>query len=86
VHLRKQFFNAPGYKKVQRGEYVLLDLQTTKAIPKNDTWQESVFPGSKVGMSIVITELEIKDRRCPRRNCDGNLSLPAGLQPLRSQW
>ncbi|OCK87745.1 uncharacterized protein K441DRAFT_682382 [Cenococcum geophilum 1.58] len=60
VHLRKQFFNAPGYKKVQRG--------------------------SKVGMSIVITELEIKDRRCPRPNCDGNLSLPAGLQPLRSQW
>lgn len=66
--LRAAFRNLPGEARVNCGRYVLHNMQT-KQVVKKSTWTQTVFPGAKVGMSMLITEYPIDIGYCPRLTC-----------------
>ncbi|KAF2808448.1 uncharacterized protein BDZ99DRAFT_499763 [Mytilinidion resinicola] len=70
--LRKHYFGRPGSGRVQREEFLLLDLRTRKAFSKANRSRE-LSPGSQVAMSIKIDEWRFYGRRCPRPSCSGFL-------------
>ena len=67
--IRAEFKNVPGERKVMENQYHLVDMQRQGALIKPEDWNRSVFPGSKIQMSIILSLLRRQGSRCPRPSC-----------------
>jgi hypothetical protein len=71
--LEKEFEGFPGEEKVKRGEFRMLDAQSYNQTLTERNWGRSVFPGSKIVMSILMESLTVGYDRCFRDGCTGKL-------------
>jgi hypothetical protein len=67
--LRCKFKSLPGENRVIRGQYLLLKGKQKKAIIDREMWEETVFPGSDVRMSMIIDNKIFSEGLCPRPGC-----------------
>ncbi|OAG42663.1 hypothetical protein AYO21_02946 [Fonsecaea monophora] len=67
--LRAEFKGIPGEAKVLEGQYHLIDTKGGGAIIKKQDWHRTVFPGSSVTMSVIISQIRWQGGLCPRPSC-----------------
>lgn len=72
VALRVNFQNMPGQRKVEEGEFVFQDVRTSRNFTLLE-WLSSVFPGSRIRMAVVMTELDNTPGLCPRPTCQAKI-------------
>lgn len=72
--LRCEFKGIPGEEKVSQGQYLLMNGTSTKNRIEGEAWQQRVFPGTKVKMSVIMQKIGATSGFCPRSNCDGKVS------------
>ena len=77
--LRCEFKGVPGEAKVLQGQYLLINSTSEKDQIDRDVWQQRVFPGTKVKMSVLLQNLAATSGVCPRPNCNGKLDGSQGL-------
>jgi hypothetical protein len=75
--LKCEFKRLPGVQRVLRGHYHILNAKRKSIIISPDQWEQSVFPGSDISMSIFITGLFFKQGLCPRQGCGTKNPLPS---------
>lgn len=76
--VRAAFRDCPGQERVDRGFYVFHNVRTREVLNRSN-WNQTVYPGAKVEMSILITEFTINIGSCPRSTCQ----FPFKYQPKR---
>jgi hypothetical protein len=64
--MRHKFKGLPGDMSVKVGHYHVVDERRRWAAVGKEQWDKSVFPGSKLSMSIVLAELRTTLGACPR--------------------
>ncbi|KIX92484.1 uncharacterized protein Z520_11804 [Fonsecaea multimorphosa CBS 102226] len=67
--LRAEFKGVPGEAKVSEGQYHLIDTKGAGAIIRKEDWHRTVFPGSSVTMSVIISQIRWQGGLCPRPSC-----------------
>ncbi|KAH6680517.1 hypothetical protein B0J14DRAFT_578791 [Halenospora varia] len=68
--LRCDFRRKPGEQRVVQGQYHLLkDSRTTDVIINRSEWGNIIFPGAKIGMSMIVNGLLFQPGLCPRFAC-----------------
>ena len=77
--LRCDFRGFPGEAKVLQGQYLLLDSTSQKEQIDRDAWQQRVFPGTRVKMSVLMQNLGATSGFCPRPSCNGRVDGLKGL-------
>ena len=55
--LRCDFRSLPGEQKVTQGHYVLLKIHVHGQKISKNAWEQLVFPGTKVKISIIIKDM-----------------------------
>jgi hypothetical protein len=73
----------PGATKVNDGKYHIVDNKRQGALISKDSWNQSVFPGAELSMSIIISVLQRHGARCPRPRCSGKLDIADPDKALR---
>ncbi|KAK2764930.1 hypothetical protein FQN54_008627 [Arachnomyces sp. PD_36] len=69
--LRCSFEGKPGENKVRRGRYLILDAKLPGEGLSHKDWENLVFPGSEIYMSIILTGAYGTKTQCPRERCLG---------------
>ncbi|KAI9864391.1 MAG: hypothetical protein M1813_003311 [Trichoglossum hirsutum] len=69
--LRAEFKDTPGESKVLEGHYHLIDTGRQGRLIGKEDWSQSIFPGSTVSMSMILSELRRQRGMCPRPSCKG---------------
>ena len=70
--LRCDFEGVPGEQKVLNGDYVLMNGLIQGLEIDKDAWEQLVFPGSQVSMSVIIKALCAENAAvCLRAGCSG---------------
>ena len=77
--LRCNFKGLPGEQKVLQGQYILWNGISPEDQIDGEAWQQTVFPDSKVNMSIVMQRLGTTGSLCPRPGCDNTAVTKRGL-------
>ena len=77
--LRCEFRGFPGEAKVLQGQYLLMNSTLTKDKIDRDAWQQRVFPGTRVKMSVLMQNLGATSGLCPRPSCNGKVDGLKGL-------
>lgn len=67
--LKCEFRGLPGEDRVLKGQYLLLKGRQQQAIIDREQWENSVFPGSDVGMSMIVDDGVLWVGICPRPGC-----------------
>ncbi|KAL8718286.1 MAG: hypothetical protein Q9225_004564, partial [Loekoesia sp. 1 TL-2023] len=67
--LKAQFKGLPGEDKISTGQYHIIDPMRHGSIVKQEDWTRSVFPGTTISMSILLSSLRRAGQRCPRPKC-----------------
>ena len=67
--LKCEFKRLPGESRVLQGDYHILNAKRKDQIISRERWEQSVFPGSEISMSIFITGVFFKQGMCPRPGC-----------------
>lgn len=62
--LKLTFKDLPGEKRVLSGQYHVLNSKRKGFIIDKNRWDRSVFPGSELYMSMIITTRVIQDGEC----------------------
>lgn len=83
--LRAAFIGCPGQEKVNHGYYVFHNMVNRQAVKKS-SWNQTVFPGAKVAMSILITEFTAEIGYCPRRTCRFPFKYQSDSKSAFFQW
>ena len=65
--LKGEFRNAPGKPQVLAGQYTITDARSTLVTKEN--WNQSIFPGSEITMSVILSMLRLQIGKCPRPSC-----------------
>ncbi|KAI9702790.1 MAG: hypothetical protein M1836_008004 [Candelina mexicana] len=68
--LRVKFKAVPGEYSVSKGQYRIVNTVNGRCISQQN-WNNLVFPGTQVAMSIIMEQLLSPDGRCPRPKCRG---------------
>ncbi|CZR62514.1 uncharacterized protein PAC_12411 [Phialocephala subalpina] len=63
--LRCNFKNLPGEALIHNGQFLILNARRKGLIIERQRWDQSIFPGSKVGMSMLITDEVFPEGICP---------------------
>jgi len=71
--LEREFVNCPGEEEVVRGDYRLMNSQFYDDALSEENWEQSVFPGTKIIMSIFVRMLRRAKGQCAREGCAGTL-------------
>lgn len=74
--LKCEFKRLPGEQRIIRGDYHILNASSNGSVIDREDWETSVFPGQKIKMSIVITEILFPSETCPRKGCGKVISEP----------
>ena len=73
--LRHRFQGLRGEDRINDGEYILLNARYGGGEIHPEAWSHTVFPGSKVNVSIIMESLHaIHQDGCPRTGRSGKLS------------
>ncbi|KAJ4579705.1 hypothetical protein HRR86_003057 [Exophiala dermatitidis] len=73
--LRNHFKGLPGEDRVGQKAYVLLDMGSGGSEIAPEEWRNTIFPGAKVEMSILLENIySSRGSRCPKADCSGCLS------------
>jgi hypothetical protein len=81
--LKCDFMQKPGEQLVIQGQYHLLKGSRTKELIINkNRWDQVVFPGSNISMSIIIVELLFREGLCPRFACGARNPAPSDSSTL----
>ena len=74
--LRSEFRGLPGEGKVLAGDHILMNSVIHGLESDKDAWERSVFPGTKLKMSVIMKALRANDRSsCLRPGCSGVATL-----------
>jgi DNA-binding XRE family transcriptional regulator len=68
--LKVKFKDLPGERSVKNGQYVMLDTTRRDHAIDVHFWKQSVFPGSSITMSVIVTGQHFIRGACPRPDCD----------------
>lgn len=74
--LKCHFRELPGEERVLKGQYHVLNAKREGLVIDKNRWEPSVFPGSQVTMSIILTTQVFLDGVCPRPGCGQINPLP----------
>jgi hypothetical protein len=74
--LKCEFKRLPGEQRVLLGQYHILDAKRKSTVISPDKWEQSVFPGSEISMSMFITGQFFARGLCPRPDCGAKNPLP----------
>jgi hypothetical protein len=74
--LKCQFRDLPGEQRVLGGRYHVLNAKRKGLIIDKNRWGRSVFPGSQITMSVILTTEAFPVGICPRPGCGQINSLP----------
>ena len=77
--LRCEFRGFPGEAKVLQGQYLLMNSTLANDQIDRDAWQQRVFPGTRVKMSVLMQNLGATSGLCPRPSCNGKVDGLKGL-------
>jgi len=72
--LKYQFRELPGEQRVLMGQYHVLNARREGLIIDKNRWEQSIFPGSQVTMSIILTTQVFLNGVCPRPGCGQMIS------------
>lgn len=81
--LEGEFRNCPGEEEVSRGQYRLMDSRSKEVVLLAKNWEETVFPGTKILMAILVRHLNGLRGPCPRIDCPGNLEVKGLTRSIR---
>ena len=71
--LHCEFRGLPGEQKVLQGSYVLLNSTVADMQISKEAWERTVFPGTKVKMSVIMEDLRRYKFSCPRLHGTGTI-------------
>lgn len=69
--LRCEFKGLPGEQKVLHGDFIIMNSRIHGMQISKEAWQQSVFPGTEIKMSIIMQALRARTGSCPKPRCFG---------------
>lgn len=69
--LQCKFKGFPGESKVIMGEYLIMNSKAPYQIINRQSWGRTIFPGSSIDMSMLLSALRMNGDRCPQSSCPG---------------
>jgi hypothetical protein len=75
------FENKPGREKVFAGRYRIMNARFQDRIIDESNWEQKIFPGTQIVMSVDISEVKIRVGCCPRVQCSGTIRV-VGLERI----
>ena len=82
--LEREFENCAGEEEVLRGDYRLLDARFYNRALTWYNWEQGVFPGTEVVMSVLMTAARTETGRCARSGCGGARELKSTFKEVWS--
>ena len=87
--LRCEFKGKPGESQVIQGQYQIMTAHRKIRLIEPAQWEDSVFPGSKLVMAVVLDHLRLSGGICPK--CGGSFesfgnNLDEGEDPCYERW
>jgi hypothetical protein len=64
--IRHKFASLPGQSNVDKGQHRIVDERRTWAVIPKERWSKEAFSGALLSMVVVLTELQISSKGCPR--------------------
>jgi len=74
--LNCHFKDAPGEDRVIQGNYLLINCSSSGIVANKLQWQQTVFPGTKMKMAVVIIRVRNTRGKCLRPRCKGRIEIP----------
>jgi len=68
--LRCEFKGKPGESQVNRGQYRIMAAHRRTRLIEPTQWEDSIFPGLKLVMAVVLDHLKLSGETCPK--CGGS--------------
>lgn len=80
--LECEFKNLPGEQHIRRGLYHIVDAKFENRLIGKNEWDQGVFPGMRLNMSVIIESFRRKKGSCPRKECSGVNKVCGGSSPF----
>ncbi|KAL9618414.1 MAG: hypothetical protein Q9160_006855 [Pyrenula sp. 1 TL-2023] len=71
--LKADFRGLSAEAQVLSGSYHLIDEKRKHTLISPEAWSQSIFPGARVSMSVILSALTASDGICPRQGCSAAL-------------
>ena len=77
--------DTPGHQKVAKGQYFIVNVRQPGTLLRRENWRRAVLPGVELLMTMIISNIKISHRMCPRPSCSG-LGAAAEHNPSMTIW
>ena len=67
--LKFDFKDRPGEENINQGRFNILNDTSRQRIIRKSDWEKSIFPGTHIVMSIILSLVSVLGERCPRAGC-----------------
>lgn len=67
--LRVDFKDRPGEEDINQGRFYILNDTNQQQIMSKGNWEQTVFPGTTVVMSMILSLVKILGKICPKPGC-----------------
>lgn len=67
--LRVDFKDRPGEDNIKQGRFYILNDTNQQEIMSKSNWEQTIFPGTAVVMSMILSLVRILGEICPKPGC-----------------
>lgn len=67
--LKSDFKNCPGEENINQGRFYILNDSNQQQILRRRDWEQRIFPGTVIVMSMILSLISALGEMCPRHGC-----------------